>query len=268
MSVTLSNALTRYLTSTKRQVEGRAAEEINRFASAIGRDKNVEGILPPQVADYAQEVVSAGGDVHARLSPVKDFLAFLKKQYKLTHSLAPHVKIPRAAARAAATAKLDAPPPDREAIELTQEGRDALVSELEALKGKRGSIVQAIRSARANGDVSENSPLDAAREHQGQTEARIRSLEETLRLAVVVAPNGEERAGGIRVGVKVGLEDTISGKRLEYTLVSAAESDPLGGKLSADSPVGKAIVGLRKGDEATIQTPAGERRYRILSVDA
>ena len=101
MSVTLSNALTRYLTSTKRQVEGRAAEEINRFASAIGRDRNVEGILPPQVADYAQEVVSAGGDVHARgCPPVKDFLSFLKKQYKLTHSLAPHVKIPRAAARA------------------------------------------------------------------------------------------------------------------------------------------------------------------------
>jgi len=224
----------------------------------VGLEKAVEYLAPPEIAAYAESVVKAGGDVHGRLMPVKDFLNYLKKHNLSSHSLAPHVKIPRATQRAMAASReaLDA-------IPMTKNGIKLLTDEQDRLKSNRGDIIETIRLAAADKDFRENAPLDAAREDQGKAEARIRELENTLRHAVII----DTRHGkGARVGNTVSLKDLISGKRVEYKLTDSAEADPLSGKISIVSPVGGAIVGCSQGDEFAVQTPKGERRYQLVSI--
>lgn len=247
-------------------MDERAHQELHRFGRALGWEKEVAALTPPQVADYRDLVVSSGGDVHGRLTHVKGFLSFLNKHHLSSYSLAPHVKIPRAAVRAAVAAVASGDP---EAIQLTADGHAAMTAELSDRKSRREEVARAIQAARADGDVTENSPLDAAREVQGENEARIRELEETLRRAVIVdgARRGD-RSKGVGVGNRISLHDMESGKDIVYTIVGSAEADPLGGKLSIDSPVGRAVQGRGQGDEVVVQAPKGERRYRITAIEA
>ena len=261
MTTTLSDALTNYLASAKASVTGYAQQELHRFGRALGWDRGVGLIAPPEVASYAEGVVAAGGDIHGRLTPVKEFLAFLKKQELSSHSLAPHVKIPRAASRSAPSAISTS----SGVIRMTEDGHANLVAELDTLKGQRGSIAETIGIARADGDVSDNAPLEAARELQGKTEGRIRELEQMLRRTEIMKPGSGSRGSGIHIGSKVVLHDIDGGKHTTYTLVDTAEADPMAGKISQDSPLGKAVLGRKKGDEVVVQAPKGERRYRIVS---
>lgn len=256
----LAEALTHYLSAAKSNVSSYAHQELHRFGRAVGLEREVEHLRPPEVAGYAEKVVTAGGDVHGRLTPVKEFLAFLKKHGLSAHSLAPHVKIPRATARhAAATARAF------EQTAMTAEGISALQEELDGLKNQRVDIVEAIKIAAADKDFRENAPLDAAKDAQGQAEGRIRQLEEMLRRAVVLEKNAGQK--GARVGSTVVLQDLASGSKLTYTLVNTAEADPTGGKLSIDSPVGGAVAGAIAGTEVAVQAPKGERKYKVVSVD-
>ena len=270
MAVTLSEALRRYSASAKKPIDERGHQELSRFGRAIGLERVVGSITPPLVADYAEGVVSAGGDVHGRLTHLKQFLVFLQKRGFTEErngkhvSLSSHVKIPRSAVRAAVVVASG----DPEAIELTADGHAAMTAELTDRKNRREEVARAIQAARADGDVTENSPLDAAREVQGENEARIRELEETLRRAVIVGGSRSgDRSKGVGVGSRISLHDVASGKELAYTIVGSAEADPLNGKLSIDSPVGRAVQGKTQGDEVTVQAPKGERRYRISAIE-
>lgn len=254
----LADALTTYLGAAASTVDSYAHQELHRFGRSIGLEKSVENLAPPEIAAYAESVVKAGGDVHGRLAPVKDFLNHLKKHNLSSHSLAPHVKIPRATQRAMAASReaLDA-------IPMTKEGIKLLKDEQDTLKSNRGGIIETIRLAAADKDFRENAPLDAAREDQGKAEARIRELDHTLRHAVII----DTRHGkGARVGNTVVLKDLTSGKNVTYKLTDSAEADPLSGKISIVSPVGGAIVGCSQGDEFAVQTPKGERRYQLASI--
>ena len=262
--MTLTEALTHYMESVAHKANAFAHQELNHFGRALGWERPVEKLMPPEVATYAEAVVAAGGDVHGRLAPVKEFLAYLNKKGFSSRSLAPHVKIPRAAVRTAPAATVA----DSEAIQMTAVGHKLLADELKELKGMRVGIAEAIGRAAADKDFSENAPLDAAREHQGKTEARIRELEETLRRSVVIGKARSNAGEGIRVGTKVRLHDLSTGKDTSYTLVDSAEADPLAFKISVASPVGMAVIGRGKGDEVTVQTPKGERHYRIAQADA
>lgn len=254
----LSEALSQYLSNGASNLNPYAHQELNRFGRAIGLEKQVELLAPPEVATYAESVVAAGGDVHGRLAPLKEFLAYLKKHNYSTHSLAPHVKIPRATQRAMAASKQA-----QETVPMTPEGMALLKDELENLKNQRGTVIDAIRLAAADGDFKENAPLDAARENQGKAEARIRELEETLRRAVLI----ETKQGkGAQVGNTVVLQDLETNKNVEYKLTDSAGADPLGGKISIVSPVGEAIFGRKPGDEISVQTPKGVRRYKISNI--
>lgn len=255
----LSEALTTYLSSSARKLDAYAHEELNRFGRTVGLSKNVEGLAPPDVATYAEGVVAAGGDVHGRLGPVKEFLTFLKKKGLSGHSLSAHVKIPRASIRAAAAASLAF-----ETIDMTEDGLASAKQELATLKAGRNDIVEAIRIAAADKDFRENAPLDAAREDQGKAEARIRELEETIRRAVVIDRTAQ--ANGARVGSTLVLRDPDREKDVTYTLVDSMEADPGSGKISIASPVGSAVVGKSEGQEVDVKTPKGSRRYLIRSV--
>ena len=141
---------------------------------------------------------------------------------------------------------------------MTAEQKAQLESELAELEGpRRAAVVDAIKSARGFGDLSENFEYHAARNEQGMLERRIRVLRDRLSRAVLVG-KGEVAEGAVGVGSKVVLEDE-RGERMEVEISSV-------GGVSPDSPVGRALLGARPGDEVEIDAPKGAWRARVLSV--
>lgn len=149
----------------------------------------------------------------------------------------------------------------KETFQITPEGKAELEKEVEQLKGRRGEIAEKIAEARDFGDLSENAEYDAAREEQGIVETRIAEIENILQNAQIIKTTG---ANEVHLGSCVTLE--ANGKQVTYTLVGPVEADPLSGKISNESPIGKVILGKRIGDTATITTPKGELTYTITEL--
>ena len=146
----------------------------------------------------------------------------------------------------------------------TQEGYQALVDELEYLKGtKRQQVKEDIATARAFGDLSENAEYDEARNEQAKNEARIKELEELIQHAEVVDETMHD-AETVGLGSTVKVEK--NGAEVEYKIVGSNEADPFANMISDMSPVGKALVGAKKGDTVTFDTPAGTASLKILDV--
>jgi transcription elongation factor GreA len=141
---------------------------------------------------------------------------------------------------------------------MTAEQKAQLESELAELEGpRRAAVVEAIKTARGFGDLSENFEYHAARNEQGMLERRIRVLRDRLSRAVLVG-KGDVAEGAVGVGSKVVLEDE-RGERMEVEISSV-------GGVSPDSPVGRALLGARPGDEVEIDAPRGAWRARIISI--
>jgi transcription elongation factor GreA len=173
---------------------------------------------------------------------------------------------PRAGAGSATGGQGSTPieaPPVLVAEALTAEGAERLRAELDELtQVRRREVIARIRTAKEHGDLKENSDYHAAREEQSFLEGRVQAIEARLRSAVIVdAPAAGSRVG---LGSVVTLDD--DGEEVTYTIVGADESDPKRGRISSSSPVGRALVGHDVGDFVPVQTPAGERRYRILGI--
>jgi transcription elongation factor GreA len=150
---------------------------------------------------------------------------------------------------------------------ISPEGLAALERELEELETEgRRAIADRIRTAREWGDLSENAEYHDAKEAQAHLETKILRLRELRDNAIVVEPGGAD--GEVALGVVVTVRDLDSGREVEHTIVSAAESDPASGKLSIDSPLGRALTGGREGDEVTFDAPRGRRRLQIVAIKA
>ena len=142
---------------------------------------------------------------------------------------------------------------------LTPEGLEKLKKEIEYLStDKRREVAERIKEAREFGDISENSEYDDAKNEQAMLEARIATLEDKLRSASVINAS-ELSADVVRVGSQVQVKDD-NGKSATYTIVGSTEADPSENKLSNESPVGKALVGRKKGDTAKVTLPNGKTR--------
>ena len=149
---------------------------------------------------------------------------------------------------------------------VTKEGYEALKKELENLKRvERPENIKAIEEARAHGDLSENAEFDAAKDRQGFIEGRISELGFKLATADII--NTEDLPKDRAVfGSKVLLENIDSGEEVEYRLVGPDESDIEKGRISVSSPLGKAIVGKKPGDELTLIVPGGKRIYEFVDI--
>ncbi|HEX6020839.1 MAG TPA: transcription elongation factor GreA [Solirubrobacter sp.] len=142
---------------------------------------------------------------------------------------------------------------------LTPEGLEKLKQEIEYLSTtKRREVAERIKEAREFGDISENSEYDDAKNEQAMLESRIASLEDKLRSASVIDAS-ELSPDVVRVGSNVHVTDD-QGKKLQYTIVGSTEADPSANKLSNESPVGKALVGRKKGDAVVVHLPNGKQR--------
>jgi transcription elongation factor GreA len=151
---------------------------------------------------------------------------------------------------------------------LTPEGLDKLKDEIEHLSTvKRREVAERIKEAREFGDISENSEYDDAKNEQAMLEARIASLEEKLRSASVIDAS-ELDSNVVRVGSLVSVKDESSGKSLKYTIVGSTEANPSENRLSNESPVGKGLLGRKKGDTVKVQLPNGKtRELKITKID-
>ena len=151
---------------------------------------------------------------------------------------------------------------------LTPEGLDKLKDEIEHLSTvRRREVADRIKEAREFGDISENSEYDDAKNEQAMLEARIASLEEKLRSASVIDA-AQLDSNVVRVGSLVSVKDEGSGKSLKYTIVGSTEADPSENRLSNESPVGKGLLGRKKGDTVKVQLPNGKNReLKITKID-
>lgn len=150
---------------------------------------------------------------------------------------------------------------------LTKEGLQKMEADLEHLKTvKRREVAERIKAARAQGDLLENSEYDDAKNEQAQLEARIVNLERLLRKARLVSDE-EVDPDRVHIGSQVEVRDLDRDEVHTYTIVGSNEADPLEGRISYQSPVGKALFGRAVGDELDIQTPGGLLRYQILSIN-
>jgi transcription elongation factor GreA len=149
---------------------------------------------------------------------------------------------------------------------LTAEGLIKLEDELEQLKSvKRREIAERIKVAIGYGDISENSEYEDAKNEQAFIEGRVIMLEKMLRNARIIN-NDEIETDVVSIGSKVNVKDMEYGETVQYTIVGTAESNPSENKISNESPVGKAILGKKKGSVVDVTVPAGVIQYKIIDI--
>ena len=153
-----------------------------------------------------------------------------------------------------------------ERVPVTKEGYEAFKKELENLKRiERPQNIKAIEEARAHGDLSENAEFAAAKDRQGFIEGRISELQFKLANADVIVPDDLPKEKAV-FGCKVLLENIDTGEEVEYRLVGPDESDINQGRISITSPLGRAILGKKPGDELTVEVPGGKRAYELVEI--
>lgn len=146
---------------------------------------------------------------------------------------------------------------------LTKKGVDELKAELDELIAQRGTIAERIKTAREFGDLGENMEYTAARQDQERNEARITEIEHILLNAqVITAPKSDSKVV-LGSTVKLKSED---GKTKEFQVVGTVEADPLNGKISDESPIGRALLGKKEGEAVEIKTPAETVSYKIVDI--
>ena len=151
---------------------------------------------------------------------------------------------------------------------LTREGLKRYEDELHELKVvRRKEVAQKIKEAREQGDLSENAEYDAAKDEQRDIEARIEELEKILK-NVEVVDDEDVTADRVMIGSRIKIYDVEFDEELSYKIVGSTEANSIKGKISNESPVGKALMGAVVGENVTVHTPAGESVFRVLEITA
>lgn len=265
----LSELIAEYLKTVPPQEQGAQQQELLRLRRWLGDDRPADSLTPRDIEGYQDYLVVNRMDLARAIPALRGFLAFAERTGAVETKLARYLKAPRSARPAArkAASSIAAKANDRPATILTSDGYAALEAELRHLTTvERPRIAHALREARADRDIRENAPYDAAKQHQAVVEARIRELESILATAEVLreTPKGER----VSIGSTVILRDLNEGDELRYTLVSTNEANPRLGKLSVASPVGKALLDRLPGEIVEVTVPAGTLRYRIERIES
>jgi transcription elongation factor GreA len=150
--------------------------------------------------------------------------------------------------------------------EITQKGLEELKKELIELKKERIEVIETIKVAKSFGDLSENAEYSTARERQTFIETRIQDVEDKIKKAILVDSTHNKNIVGLGSKIEIVQVNNSNHNTKVIELVSSAESDPIAGKISQDSPLGMALVSRMVGDEAVVKTPQKELRYKIKKI--
>lgn len=151
---------------------------------------------------------------------------------------------------------------------LTPAGLKRLQKELDTLQtDRRREVAERIRDAREFGEIAENSEYDDAKNEQAHVESRIIQIEHQLRNARIVDIS-DVSTDVVGIGTKVTVRTSTDKKTKSFALVGSAEADPLNDRLSNESPIGKALMGRKKGDKVTVATPRGQVEYQVVKIEA
>jgi transcription elongation factor GreA len=259
--LTVGEAVRQYIASISIDKRPTVARELQRFARWYGTERLLREVSPSKLDDYQEQLASQGNDPTSRLEPLRQFLSHARAKRMIDQSLAIHVRLRRrAGGRKGGGRQDDAAEP----VEVTQRGFDQLKSELRRLEeDERPQIVAEIARARADGDLRENAPYHAAREHAAEIDRKINEIKHTLKRAVVVRQTTGERAA---VGTVVTIRDLEDGEELEYILVGPGEVDRRSGRISVHSPIGGSLLDRTVGEHIQVEAPVGVIRYEILKI--
>lgn len=228
-------------------------KDVYKFIRWVGRGGRPDEINPANVASYGEQITS----LEAR--SIKSFLTYIKKRGFTTLNLANHVRPKKLSPKIVQSGHNY-----QEETILTKEGYAKLNSELTNLKEQSYEATEEIRKAAVDKDFRENAPLAAARERKARLEGRIQELEATLKLAKIM--NKSQNTEKIKMGDTVILYELSSGNTLSYVLVDSQEANPIKGKLSVASPLGKALQDKQNGQMIEVSAPAGVFSYRIENI--
>lgn len=259
---TLGEAASSFLASLPTEEGEKSQRAIYGFVRWNGGKRTLAKLTAHEVENYAERLSSAQSNYLTNVEQVRAFLAYAKKQGWSQTNLAAHLKTKKSKAKLSSPARRRLSP----TTPLTQQGYAKLETEIAELKSKRLQVIDEMRRAAADKDFRENAPLDAAREERGHLEGRIRELEAALKSATII--DATQKAGlKVSVGDSIILIDPVSGEELRYTVVSPREVDPVKGKISSHSPIGKAIIGCAQGETVEITAPLGKLRYQIKQIE-
>ena len=257
----LGEAATRFLASLPPGKKGLSQQEVYRFVRWYGEGQTLDKLTAPKVASYAEHLSLSDTDYIKRLGLIQAFLVYARKEGWIKSNLAIHLKTKKGKARLKSSVRRGSP----ETISLTKQGYSALKTELVDLNHKRSETIDEVRRAAADKDFRENAPLQAAREQLGHLEGQIKELEEALKAAVVIDEK-QKVTLKVSIGDNVTLRDLASGEELHYMMVNSKEIDPIKGKISSVSPIGRAIMGQGQGEIIEVIAPAGKLRYQIKQI--
>ncbi|MBR3116861.1 MAG: transcription elongation factor GreA [Bacilli bacterium] len=155
---------------------------------------------------------------------------------------------------------------NKKEVFLTKEGLEELAAELDNLKQVvRPEVISQIKEARAQGDLSENAEYHSARDRQGHVEARIKELEYLIDNATIIEET--TKSDVVAVGSKVKIKYIDDDEEEEYSIVGSTEADPFENKISNESPIAKVIMGKKKGETVTVESPNGNYDIKIVSIN-
>jgi transcription elongation factor GreA len=252
---TLAQAADAFLAHSPPEERGKAQSEVFKFVRWLGSSRQVQDISPVDVASYGEQITQATA------KPLRSFLAYIRKQSSGSIALAPHLRAKKPSPKTV-VAWQSSPVQ----ITLTPEGHAKLEKELANLRNQRAQVIEDIQKAAADKDFRENAPLAAAREQKAHVEGRIKEIESTLNQAKIVGEGRDTTTA--KLGDTVVLRDLSADKESTYTLVDSREANPIKGRLSVASPLGKAISGKQIGQTLEVAAPAGTMRCRIENIVA
>jgi transcription elongation factor GreA len=262
VSQRLGQAISSYISTVPIAEREAVARELGRFSRWIGPDTVLNAITAVDVARYQEQFPESSVDINARLEPVKAFLTSLKTKKLTAINLGAHIRLRRPPARRRTAVETR---PEPEVVRVTEQGFARLTSELEHLENVvRPQVTEDLSRAFADKDFRENAPYDAAKQRLSEVQGRINEIRATLSAASIYVGQSTDV---VDLGTTVTLHSIMENEQVVFTIVGPGEVSPREGKISLQSPVGKALVDRRVGEVVDVQTPAGSHTYRIERIE-
>ena len=256
----LGDAIRNYITALSPTERPMTVPILQQFSRWFGPERSMHEIDAVQLERYQEQMAAGGVDPASRLEPLRAFLSDARSKKLIPVALASYVKIKR---KSAAERQSLGKPVAVQTIDVTREGFEQLQTELQRLETEElPTAIAAMQRAAADKDFRENAPYDAAKQHRAELQRRIDEIKETLSHAVVVDGAGDDRVG---VGTRVVVRDLDEDEEFSYTLVGPGERGA--GKISTQSPVGRALLDHGIGDVVQVQVPAGVHKYKIEKIE-